>query len=88
MEYNCMFFIVISSMESIVFVAVGDEYSLQFSFKVLVLIAIIMPVINIIVLGENKKGDKRNAASLKNSLMLKLLKRYFDIKFSVLNFMV
>jgi MFS family permease len=92
-KYYFIFFIVINSIESIVFVAVGDyinklipsekratilsmasmifslymiiifpiigklgdKFSLQFSFEVLAVIATIMAVINIIILGENRK---------------------------------
>ena len=96
-KYYYIFFIVINSIESIIFIAVGDYtnklipsdkratvlsmgsmvfslymmvvfpiigklgdiYSLQFSFKVLALIATIMAVINIIVLGGNKRVTKK-----------------------------
>lgn len=95
-KYYYVFFIIINSIESIIYVAVsdytnklipsrkratilsmgsmlfslymmvifpligklGDLYSLQFSFKVLAILATIMAVINIIVLGANKKGYK------------------------------
>lgn len=96
-KYYYIFFIVINSIESIIFIAVsdytnklipsekratilsmgsmifslymiiifpiigklGDLYSLQFSFKVLALIATIMAIINIVVLGVNKKVRKK-----------------------------
>jgi MFS family permease len=94
-KYYFIFFIVINSMESIVFVAVGDyinklipsekratilsmasmifslymivvfpiigklgdKFSLQFSFEVLALIATIMAVVNIVIIGRNKKEN-------------------------------
>ena len=37
----------------------GDLYSLQFSFKVLAVMATIMAIINIIVLGRNKKVNQK-----------------------------
>lgn len=94
-SYYYIFFIVINSIETIIFVAVsdytnklipsnkratilsmgsmifslymmivfpligklGDIYSLQFSFKVLASVATIMAVINILVLGINKRAN-------------------------------
>ena len=96
-KYYYIFFILINSIESIIFIAVsdytnklipsdkratiismgsmifslymmvvfpiigklGEEYSLQFSFEMLALIATILAIINIIVLRGNKKTNKR-----------------------------
>ncbi|MFT5875363.1 MAG: MFS family permease [Clostridium sp.] len=95
-EYYYVFFIIISSIESIIYIAVsdytnklipsdkratiismgsmifslymivifpligklGDEVSLQFAFEILAVTATILAVINIIVLGGNKKASK------------------------------
>ncbi|MBU3188063.1 MFS transporter [Clostridium bowmanii] len=96
-KYYYVFFILINSIESIIFIAVsdytnklipsnkratilsmgsmifslymmiifpligklGDKYSLQFSFEVLASIATILAVINIIVLGRNRKVKQK-----------------------------